>query len=285
MKKIVFGICAMVLIASCSGGGKKEAATETGFMEEDSLGLPSSAEVQDTSWVIEDVIPATADESFADFFYNFASDADFQRTRIVFPISMYKGTGVVRVSQKDWTYDPLFSREQAYTVLFDHVEDMEMEKDTAVHSVQVDEMDLTKRLVKRYYFERIKNVWFLEAINQEKLAEEQGREDFYTFYRQFSCDSAFQLKRLDDPLVFVTVDPEDEFQILETTLDVGQWFSFRPPLMKEKLTNVHYGQSDKMNSDTKIVEFKGFGNGFSNTLYFQRRNGTWKLNKFEDLSD
>ena len=114
---------------------------------------------------VEDVIPATADESFADFFYNFASDADFQRTRIVFPISMYKGTGVVRVSQKDWTYDPLFSREQAYTVLFDHVEDMEMEKDTAVHSVQVDEMDLSKRLVKRYYFERIKNVWFLEAIN------------------------------------------------------------------------------------------------------------------------
>lgn len=285
MKKIVFGICAMMLIASCSGGRKKEAVTEISHLEEDSLSLPSPAGVQDTSWVIEDVIPATADESFADFFYNFASDADFQRSRIVFPISLYKGKGVVRVSKEDWGYDPLFSREQVYTVLFDCVEDMEMEKDTAVHSVQVDQMDLAKRLVKRYYFERIKNVWFLEAINQEKLEEEQSREDFYTFYRQFSCDSAFQLKRFDSPLVFVTVDPEDEFQILETTLDVGQWFSFRPPLMKEKLTNVHYGQSDEMDSDTKIVEFKGFGNGFSNTLYFQRRKGIWKLSKFEDLSD
>lgn len=49
------------------------------------------------------------------------------------------------------------------------------------------------------------------------------------FYERFSRDSLFQQERLHEPLYFVTADPEDEFQILETTLEPGQWFAFRPP--------------------------------------------------------
>lgn len=119
-----------------------------------------------------------------------------------------------------------------------------------------------------------------------KLAHGEGNdEDFLTFYEHFASDSIFQRERLHHPLLFVTADPEDEFQILETTLDIGQWFAFRPPMMKEKLTNVRYGQTETLTSDTKVVEFKGFGNGFSNVMYFERRHGIWKLMKFEDLSD
>lgn len=145
---------------------------------------------------------------------------------------------------------------------------------------------LKEKRVKRYYFERKKDAWFLEAINWEKLAHGEGNEeDFLTFYEHFASDSIFQRERLHHPLLFVTADPEDEFQILETTLDIGQWFAFRPPMMKEKLTNVRYGQTETLTSDTKVVEFKGFGNGFSNVMYFERRHGIWKLMKFEDLSD
>ena len=165
-------------------------------------------------------------------------------------------------------------------------EEMEMEKDTSLHSVQVEWIYLKEKRVKRYYFERKKDVWFLEAINWEKLAHGEGsEEDFLTFYEHFASDSIFQRERLHHPLLFVTADPEDEFQILETTLDIGQWFAFRPPMMKEKLTNVRYGQTETLTSDTKVVEFKGFGNGFSNVMYFERRHGIWKLMKFEDLSD
>lgn len=145
---------------------------------------------------------------------------------------------------------------------------------------------LADRRIKRYYFQRKKDSWFLEAINIEKLPdEEDGKEDFYTFYERFSRDSLFQQERLHDPLKFVTADPEDEFQILETTLEQGQWFAFRPPMMKGRMTNVHYGQPENIRSDYKVVEFKGFGNGFSNTLYFERYGGVWKLMRFEDLSD
>ena len=50
-------------------------------------------------------------------------------------------------------------------------------------------------------------------------------------------------------------------------------------------TNVNYGQNENVHSNTKVIEMKGFGNGFNNTLYFERRHGLWKLMQFEDLSD
>ena len=44
-------------------------------------------------------------------------------------------------------------------------------------------------------------------------------------------------------------------------------------------------QNENVHSNTKVIEMKGFGNGFNNTLYFERRHGLWKLMQFEDLSD
>lgn len=285
MKRLIFGCCLLMLMVSC-GGGKKKVDPFAALTEQiDSIKVHPDS-IQDSTVAVEEEVPAAADESFADFFYNFASDAKFQRTRVVFPFSLYKGKQVTRIPKEDWKFDPLFSRDPAYTVLFDKEEDMEIEKDTSLHSVQVDWIFLTDRKVKRYYFQRKKDSWFLEAINVEKLPdEEDGKEDFYTFYERFSRDSVFQQERLHDPLKFVTADPDDEFQILETTLEQGQWFAFRPPMMKGRMTNVHYGQPENMRSDYKVVEFKGFGNGFSNTLYFERYGGVWKLMRFEDLSD
>ena len=275
-------------MASCGGGKKRMDPFEALTKQMDSVQQPVAADtlpaVQEL--VKEEPVPVTADESFADFFYNFASDESFQRSRIVFPISYYKGDQVIRTTKEDWTFDPLFSHYPAYTALFDNEEDMEMEKDTSVHSVQIDWMYLADRKIKRYYFERINNSWFLEAINMENLplSEDDG-EDFFSFYLEFSSDSLFQQQRMHHPLAFVTADPEDEFQIIETTLDAGQWAAFRPPLVKGWLSNVHYGQPDALSSNHKIVEFKGFGNGFNNALYFERRRGEWRLVKFEDLSD
>lgn len=97
--------------------------------------------------------------------------------------------------------------------------------------------------------------------------EDTGKEDFFEFYERFANDSVFQLSRLHEPLKFVTADPEDEFQILETTLEAGQWFAFQPVLPRENLTNVNYGQNENVHSNTKVIEMKGFGNGFNNTLY------------------
>ena len=75
------------------------------------------------------------------FFYNFASDEKLQLSRIVFPLPYYTMEKKEHIEKDQWKHDPLFSRQDAYTVLFDKAEDMEMEKDTGRYQCQ-DRMDL-----------------------------------------------------------------------------------------------------------------------------------------------
>ncbi|WP_455673382.1 DUF4348 domain-containing protein [Phocaeicola sp.] len=286
MRKLIIGVCLLMLISSCGGGKKNMNPFETLTEEIDSITAVSDTATAITEMVEEPMVPATADESFADFIYNFAIDKKLQVSRIVFPLPYYTMDKKEHIEKDHWKHDPLFSQLDSYTVLFDKATDMEMEKDTNSTSVKVEWIYLKTNKMKRYYFERLQGLWKLEAIDFADMPKSESKqEDFFEFYERFANDSVFQQSRLNDPLKFVTVDPDDEFQILETTLETGQWFAFQPVLPREFLTNVNYGQGENINSRTKVIEIKGFGNGFNNTLYFERRKGLWKLVQFEDLSD
>lgn len=285
MRKLIIGVCLLMLISSCGSGSKKMNPFEKLTEEIDSLSATKDTALIETV-VEESMVPVTADESFADFIYNFALDQKMQLSRIVFPLPYSSDNKKEKIEMSNWTHDPLFSQLESYTVLFDKADDIELEKDTTMTSVKVEWIYLKSNKVKRYSFARKKGQWKLEAIDLiDRQTEAESKEDFYQFYEHFANDSIFQEERLQNPLKFVTVDPDDEFQILETTLEPGQWFAFQPMLPREFLTNVSYGQSENIKSNSKVIEIKGFGNGFNNTLYFERRNGQWKLVQFEDLSD
>ena len=147
-----------------------------------------------------------------------------------------------------------------------------------ISSVQVEWIFVKTRMVKKYYFERIKGAWILEAINLRPV-ERNENEDFVAFFSHFAADSLFQSRRVQEPLAFVTSDPDDDFSILETSLDLNQWFAFKPALPTDRLSNINYGQRNDDNSPTKIRAWKGIGNGFSNSLYFRRKAGEWQLYK------
>ena len=284
MKKLVIAICLLGGMLSCVGG-KKNADTQ-----EDALPVDTMAFMADTLEVEEveeePIVPVSADESFADFLYNFALDERLQLRRILFPLPYYTDSRKDSILKEDWKHDPLFSQQEFYTMLYDHLDDAELEKDTASTSVRIEWIDLKGRKLKRYYFERLYGWWKLEAIDDATMPkEENGQEDFYEFYERFANDSLFQAERVVDPLPFVAPDPDDDFNILETTIQKEQWFAFQPKLPGEFLTNVNYGQRLDGNSRTRVIELRGFGNGFSNTLYFRCRNGEWKLTRFEDLSN
>lgn len=285
MKKLVIAICLLGGMLSCVGGKKHTDAQEASTESVDSMEI-----LVDTLLVEEveeePVVPASADESFADFLYNFATDEKLQLRRVLFPLPYYTDNRKDSVLKEDWKHDPLFSQQEYYTMLYDNLDDAELEKDTASTSVRIEWIDLKAKKMKRYYFERLYGWWKLEAIDDASLPkQEMNQEDFYEFYERFANDSLFQAERVADPLPFVAPDPEDEFQILETTIEKEQWFAFQPKLPAEFLTNVNYGQRLDRNSRTRIIELRGFGNGFSNTLYFRCRNGEWKLTRFEDLSN
>ncbi len=115
--------------------------------------------------------------------------------------------------------------------------------------------------------------------------EQRDNENFVEFLGHFATDSLFQSQRVREPLAFVTTDPDDDFSMLETTLDFNQWFAFKPALPAIRLSNINYGQRNDDHSPTKILALKGIGNGFSNILYFRRKAGKSEpYSKFEDVS-
>ena len=235
--------------------------------------------------VKEEPKPLEADELFDDFIFNYASDEALQRERTVFPLPYYNRDTPSKIEERFWKHDYLFTKQNYYTLLFDRESDMDMVGDTALKSVQVEWIYLKTRMVKKYYFERIKGAWILEAIDLRPL-EKGDNEDFVEFFGRFATDSLFQSRRIKQPLAFVTTDPDDDFSVLETTLDLNQWFAFKPELPTDRLSNINYGQKSIDDSNVKIVALKGIGNGLSNILYFKRkeRSGDWELYKFEDVS-
>ena len=285
MKKLIVGICLLGWMASCGGGKKYTDVQEVAMESIDSVEVVADTlEVEEVQE--EQEVSTYAERVFADFLYNFATSEKFQLRRIVFPLPYYMDNKKDSIEKAEWVHDPLFSQQEFYTMLYDDLSDAELEKDTATTSVRIEWIDLKAKKMKRYYFERLYGWWKLEAIDDAMMTKDEGgQEDFYEFYERFANDSLFQAERVADPLPFVVPDPDDEFQILETTIQKAQWFTFQPNLPTGHLTNINYGQRLDRNSQTRVIEMRGFGNGFSNTLYFRCRNGKWKLTRFEDLGN
>ncbi|WP_174646951.1 DUF4348 domain-containing protein [Bacteroides sp. Marseille-P8574] len=281
MKKLLLGFLLLAFLISC--GNKKAKMDSFATIAEmvDSAGY--KADTLQEAEVKEEPKPMVADELFDDFIFNYASDDALQRQRTVFPLPYYDRDTPLKIEADFWKHDYLFTKENCYTLLFDKEEDMDMVGDTTLTSVQVEWIFLKTRMVKRYYFERKRGMWMLEAINLREM-EKGENEDFVEFYTRFVRDSVYQSKHISHPLQFITIDPDDEFSILETTLDVDQWYAFRPVMPTDRLSNINYGQKNEDLSDTKILKVNGIGNGYSNIFYFRKRGKGWELYKYEDTS-
>lgn len=281
MKKVIAGVVLLIFLGSC--GNKKANINPFASITNEVDSIRYKADSVHHEKVPEEPKPIEADESFDDFIYNFASDDALQRQRVKFPLPYYNGDEKSKIEKRYWKHDDLFTKQNYYTLLFDREEDMDLVGDTSLASVQMEWIFVKTRMVKKYYFERVKGAWMLEGINLRSI-ERKESEDFVDFFARFASDSLFQSNRVQDPLLFVTTDPDDDFSILETTLDLNQWLAFKPTLPTDRLSNINYGQQNADHSATKILALKGIGNGFSNILYFQRKDGEWKLYKFEDTS-
>lgn len=281
MRKIGLGFLVLVSLMSC---GNKETKMDP-FVTITNLVDSASNKVDTIPPTEADSVPKLieADGSFDDFIYSYASDTALQLQRIKFPLSFYNVDTPLKIEKKDWKHDCLFTQQNYYTLLFDNEDELELSGDTALASVQVEWVLLKERMVKKFYFERIKGIWMLEAINLRRM-EQSKDEDFVAFYSRFVTDSIYQSRHIREPLKYVTIDPDDEFSILETTLDLNQWYAFRPVLPVDKLSNINYGQKNSDNSNTKILKVNGIGNGYTNIFYFRKHRGEWELYKYEDTS-
>lgn len=277
MSKVLIGIVVSLFLFSC--GIKKEGNNPFAVITQavDSVGNVS---IRDD---VSHLGRLEIDNSFDDFMLAFAFDSTFQYSRTVFPLS-YIDHGVEIDMPKDlWYYDNLFVDKNYYTSLFNNERELDMVDDTVMMVAHVDCFFLKQKQMKRYLFERDKEgAWILKTVLLDDMKDNSLDEVFFSFYTRFATDSLYQLRHISFPLRYVTIDPDDEFSILETTLDMNQWCAFRPVMPSDWLTDICYGKESRGKSNVKILKVNGIGNGYSNLFYFRKVGKEWMLYKYED---
>lgn len=282
MRNLILGAATLLLLASCNGKKSKIDPFSPLTNLVDSANESTDSISTDS---IEEIPQATrADETFNDFIFTFASDKAMQEKRIHFPLTFKNNKFTSQIEKRFWKNDNLFTKQSFYTMLFDNEADMDLINNKSLRSAQFEWIFMKAKLIKQYNFKKNKGAWMLESINLKPI-ETNESENFIEFFHKFANDSIFQRSRTHTPLAFVTTDPDDDFSILETTMEINQWFAFEPSLPKERLSNINYGQKNTCQSNIKVLSIRGVDNGFSNTLYFRRIGKEWEFYKFEDLSN
>ena len=169
MKKLIAGVILLGLLGACSNKKAKIDPFASITQEVDSIRHKADSIHLDE--LPEDPQPIQADESFDDFIYNFASDDVLQRQRVKFPLPYYNGDKKANIEERNWKHDNLFTKQHYYTLLFDKEEDMDLVGDTSLTSVQVEWIFVKTRMMKKYYFERIKG-----AVSYTHLTLPTNRE-------------------------------------------------------------------------------------------------------------
>lgn len=281
MRQVFIILSCILVLVSC-----QQKAKETNLSEQDLL--TDTIDAGCDSLEIEQQLteemqqPNNADELFDDFLFSYADNSRFQVSRTIFPLPYYDHDTSTYISRNDWHHNNVFSQDNTYSILFDQEADMDCVLDTTLTSVQVEFVMLASKTVKKYYFEKKNRAWMLEAINIFTMADEDF--EFLNFYHQFAADSTFQYRHIASHIQLVTIDPEDEFSILETTIKDEQWPAFKPILSAESQSFINYGQPNTADSNRKIMKINSIGSGETNVLYFRRKGPQWELYKFEDVS-
>lgn len=278
IKRYFCGIC--ILVAFCACNNNKGNTESVDAQSTDSMNMSADTSVTAEVEAEEADPPKTVDKLFDDFIFNFSSSKRFQMKRIQFPLPCSTNGRVIQKQRNTWQYQRIFRNEDFYYVLYDNERQMKIEKDTSVSSVSISWLSLADKKIQRYRFSKVNGLWMLIGIEKRTLGPNDN-SDFLSFYHQFVNDSVYQRSHVANPLRFVTADPDNEFATIEGTLDVDQWFLFKPELSGNKLTCIDYGQHYTSKSH-KVLEKKGFSNGIVNIFTFRRQEEEWTLVSYEN---
>ena len=273
---IVCAIVACMICCSSAGCSDKKPAV---VADSDSVQTDSLEAITDTldQIIAEAPMPKAADELFDDFFFNFAANRKLQMKRIVFPLPVVNGSDTTFVPKKRWKMEHFFMHQDFYTLIFDNLRQMNVVKDTTIGHVVVERINLPRRHVRQYVFDRMSGQWMMTTVVNTTMHNNQNAS-FLSFYHKFVNDTTFQVASINDPLEFTGPNPDDDFGSMEGILAPEQWLSFAPELPNSTIYNILYGQKYS-ESNQKIFVIRGIANGLETELTFRRKGGHWKLMK------
>ncbi len=224
-------------------------------------------------------VPVAADELFDDFIFDFMHNADFQNSRICFPLSELSVGANRKIQRRDWKYNQLYADDDVFAMLFDDEAAIANEKDTLLNRVLVEDVDLDNEILKTYDFRRLKGIWMLSSISESPLFA-SGNGNFYAFYNQFVTDSLFQQKHVQKTFQFRTYDL-DSSEGMDGFLERNQWSVFRPEMPMHKFFNVCYAPNNR-DSRTRVLILGSLSGGMNCRLKFERQNDDWHLTYLEN---
>lgn len=270
-------VVAMILSFSITGCRNNKPLEAVDSVVVDTSRIDTSATDTMDNIIAETPMPKAADELFDDFIFNFAANRKLQFERIDFPLQVYHGKQVKQITKNQWTMERFFMRQEFYTLIFDNAKQMKAVKDTTIDHVAIEKIYFKTNTIKEYIFERVRGQWRLTSIVHKPM-QQSLNASFLRFYHRFVTDSTFQISSVNDPLQFTGPDPDDDFSIMNGTLEPEQWSSFAPQLPSSLLYNIQYTQSYKESREKRFV-IRGIANGLETELTFKRIGNSWKLVK------
>lgn len=228
-------------------------------------------------------LPASVDEFFGDFIFNFDQSNRLQRSRIRYPLPVTEADGTRRlVNRQDWQHHYLFLQQEFCTVFWAAESQMEQAEDTSLTEADVEQIYLHSQQIHRYHFERdsLSHQWFL---TEERIVpfEQSELNHFLRFYSQFANDSIFQRQHVASHIRYTYYDEENDYQTIQGTINPDQWFEFQPEMPQSVLTHINYGQN-LHTPKRMLLQMRGINNGLENLFTFVRDGEHWRLTAFEN---
>lgn len=266
----------MLALVSCRQTKVSEHRPEPVQTEKDTL-QPDTLLVQEDAEQEEEY--KYMDSDFDDFMFTFVRNNRLQRQRVKYPLHFVTPQTDSTLYYLNCREEFAFLNDDFFTILYGSSEQIEEVKEIAGDSVSVERIDLNTSSVNTYDFRRMDGKWMLTGIHQVPVSENE-LSDFLSFYTRFSTDSIYQHSRIAQPLRFGMMDPEDEGNYIEGTLDAQQWFAFCPEVPGGVISNIRYGQHY---SATQVVLQKcEMASGMEEVFSFQRFPDGWMLVSYEN---
>lgn len=281
MKKSLFlflGLSILTMLFSTGCTDKKPEAGDT--LLTDSFLNDSLAGDSLDNIIAEQPMPKAADELFDDFIFNFAANRKVQKERTDFPLTHVSYGKKTMVNMRQWSMEHFFMRQGYYTLIFNSDKQKDLGKDTSIGNVYVERIDMEKKNVKRWQFNRVDGLWRLQNVTLLSLQQHEDAE-FVSFYNSFATDSVFQMQSLASLVKFSGPDPDDDFSRMEGELMPEQWPVFAPWMPSGYIYNIHYGDMPYKKTNHRLFIIRGVASGLETELTFEKQNGKWLLMKFE----
>lgn len=275
MKRLIpfASLASLLLLAAC--GGRERIPTPEEWME-DTL----KAQADTLVLVVDKPLPASVDELFGDFFYNFATDDLFARSRVRFPLRSRSYPDEEFITREQWVEQKPLQARECFSVIYEREQDMEIQQDTTLRKVQVWHIYLNEHREECYYFLRVDGRWVLRDYDLLDW-DDTPLAGFLDYLAAMGADTLRYADYVRFPLQWVTVSDDGEETLTEELWE-EDWEELRGelPLPEGELVCIDYGQP-ALSENRKVLSMEGLSSGLFVKYKFDKVGGHWWLYEVE----